>query len=189
MARDQQTHEQALRDSDVFYRRLWDSSPESDDLGAVMRGCMYCDEFLKMLILRSPNPPSERILGRQMFGSNIAAAMKVQAIQLDLAESLRQLSRIRGAFGHEFEKALTAPEVESLVKSLTGRAAELFSQIAGDSAEPRYRLRWALQALKLTLQELAFPGHVHLFATATLNIQASSSITYVNAAGDTIVVK
>ncbi len=124
-----------------------------------------------------------------MFGQNIVAAMKAQALEPGLANSLHQLSRIRAAFGHEFEKALTAAEVEGLVESFSGRALDLFSQIAGDSAEPRYRLRWALQALKLTLQELAFPGHVHLFARAKLDIRASASITYVNAAGETIVVK
>ena len=144
---------------------FWVSIHQPDDLGAVMRGLMYCEESLRELLLTrvknpkvvrltvSPDSQDELIGGAQLV--NWARALDL--IDERLFAALKKLVQLRNSFGHQLERKLSPEEVKELVSTLRGRAKTIYEARLPPAGitlvDHGEHLRLVITALRQTLVE------------------------------------
>jgi hypothetical protein len=145
-------------DDAAFHDAIWPEEWRTDHLSTTLRGAAYLDALLARIVNSAlANPDALKVTGKP-FNEKAKLARALGLIDQGLFESLRIVSRIRNGFAHEIGRKLSHREVGELCESLSGRAHELMSGIAGGALKSPQRFRHALKSLKLALEEIADPN-------------------------------
>ena len=145
------THEPNLHSS------LWTKDWAADPLSALIRGLIYVDYYLSVMLERHLIHPGVLDLGKRAYNTKLRLARALDLIDEGLYSALLVFAELRNDLAHDLERTHDPEKLGRLEAALSGRARLFMGNITGGSSRANQRLRHAIQAYVMAVEELAYP--------------------------------
>jgi hypothetical protein len=141
-----------------LHSSLWTKDWAEDPLSALIRGLIYVDYYLSVMLERRLAHPEALDLGKRAYSSKLRLARALDLIDEGLYGALLVFADVRNDLAHDLERTHDPEKLGRLEGALSGRAQLFMGYITGGSSRANQRLRHAIQAYVMAVEELAYPG-------------------------------
>jgi hypothetical protein len=139
-----------------LFSSLWTKDWAEDPLSALVRGLIYIDYYLGVLLERRLVHPEILDLGKRTYNSKLRLARALDYIDEGLYTALLTFAEVRNDLAHDLERTQDFATLGRIEAALTGtvRPRLFMGYITGGSWRANQRIRHAIQAYVMAVEEL-----------------------------------
>jgi hypothetical protein len=140
-----------------LFSSLWTQEWATDPLSALIRGLIYVDYYLSVMLERNLPNPEVLDLGKRAYNIKLRLARALGLVDEGLYGALMTFAEVRNELAHDLERTHDPEKLGRLELALSGRARLFMGYITGGSSRANQRLRHAIQAYVMAVEEIAYP--------------------------------